>query len=402
MHIFATREKIKMIEFQEALHIIKSNSSQLGTEPIQLEQALNRVLAKNTYYDVNIPPFNKSAMDGYACRMQDISNQLEVIEIIHAGKKPENTIGENQCAKIMTGAVVPQGADCVIMKEHIDVISENTVKCSTGKTKANICYTGEDVKVNDLALPKSSLLTARHIPILAGAGNSQIEVYKQPKVTVFATGSELVEPNEQPLSYQIRNSNSSQMMAQLLEMGITGNYAGIVKDNFEETETNFSKALETSDVIIMSGGVSVGDFDFIPLVIEKLGFEILLTRSAIQPGKPVIFARKGNKYCFGLAGNPASSFVQFELYLKPFLYGLMAFDFIPVMTKAKITESYFRKKTDRLKFIPAVLHSNHSITPVEYHGAAHINALINANSLILMPIGTSELKEGEEVDARSF
>lgn len=391
-----------MIEFHEALQIIKENAVTLGTEHVSLPHAHRRVLANDTFYDVHVPPFDKSAMDGYACRMKDIANELEVIETIFAGKKPENSIGQNQCAKIMTGAVVPDGADCVIMKEHIEEVSENRIICPSGKTKANICYTGEDVQVGDMALPKNSFLTAKHLPILAGAGCHNPEVFIQPKVTVFATGSELVEPNEKPLSYQIRNSNSSQMMAQLAEMGIDGTYGGIVKDNFEETLKKFTDALETNDVIIMSGGVSVGDFDFIPLVIEKLGFEILITRSAIQPGKPVIFARKGNKYCFGLAGNPASSFIQFELYLKTFFYGLMGYDFQPVMTKAKMTKSHSRKKTERLLFVPSQLNPDHTVSPVDYHGAAHINALVNANSLVLMPIGVRELKEGDEVDVRSL
>jgi len=235
---------------------------------------------------------------------------------------------------------------------------------------------------------------------LAGAGITEPEVFCQPRVTVFATGSELVEPEEKPQPFQIRNSNSSQMIAQLEEIGLRGKYGGIISDNFDETKQKIAYAFEKSDVVLLSGGVSEGDFDFIPSVIGELGFETLLTRIAVQPGKPVIFARKGNKYCFGLAGNPASSFIQFELYLKPLLYKLMGFHFEPKIFKATLKEGYFRKKADRLKFIPAYLEENLMVSPVEYHGAAHINALINSNSMILMPIGVSEFKKGEQVDVR--
>ncbi len=391
-----------MIEFREALALILSNASILGTEKVKLTQVHQRVLAGNTAYDMNIPPFDKSAMDGYACRMEDISNELEVIETIFAGKKPELTIGKNQCAKIMTGAVVPNGADCVVMKEVIEERPNNKVFCITGNTKANICYTAEDVKVGDMALPVGTFLTAKHLPILAGAGEVDLTVYKQPRVSVFATGSELVEPNEKPLSHQIRNSNSTQMIAQLAELGLSGEYRGIIRDNIDETQQKIAKALEVSDVIILSGGVSVGDFDFIPEVIEKLGFEIILTRSAIQPGKPIIFARKGNQYCIGCAGNPASSFIQFDLYLKPFLLALEGYKWKPLMTKAALTQDYHRNKTDRLLFMPARLNGDGSVTPVEYHGAAHINALINSNCLVLMPLGVADFKKGEVVDVRSF
>ncbi len=388
-----------MVEFEVAVQTILSNAIVLDTETIALKNARKRVLAADTFYDIAMPPFNKSAMDGYACRLQDIAGELEIIEVISAGKKPEKSIGEHQCAKIMTGAVVPEGADCVVMIEYSKEES-GKVTFSTTKTKPNICYTGEDVQVDDLALPKNSLLTARHIPVLAGAGASDVLVYRRPRVSVFATGSELVEPHEKPLSFQIRNSNSSQIMAQLDEIGVNGKYGGIINDDFNETKAKMGHAFEKSDVVILSGGVSEGDFDFIPKVIKELGFDILLTRIAVQPGKPIIFARKGNKFCFGLAGNPASSFVQFELYLKPFLYKMMGYDFQAQIVSATLTEAYFRKKTDRLKFIPASLTEDFTVSPVEYHGSAHINALVNANCLMMIPMGVSEIKKGEKADAR--
>lgn len=389
-----------MIEFHDAQQIILSNASIKATEQVALANAHQRVLASNTYYDLSMPPFDKSAMDGYACRMEDINDELEVIEIIYAGKKPEHHIGPKQCAKIMTGAVVPQGADCVIMHEHTEIVADNKIICPSGKTKPNICYRGEDIQKGDMALPQGSLITSKHLPILAGAGIAQVEVYKQAKVGVFATGTELVEPHEKPLPHQIRNSNSSQTIAQLNEMGITGSYRGIIKDNYSETKEKISEALKDNDVVIMSGGVSEGDFDFIPAVIRDLGFEILLTRSAIQPGKPIIFARKGDKYCFGLAGNPASSYIQFSIYVKPFLYRLSGYKLEDETYKLKLNQDFNRRKSQRLLLLPAHHQFDGNVSLIEYHGSAHINALIHANCLIQVPIGISTLKQGDIVDVR--
>lgn len=388
-----------MVEFHEALEIILSNAVELELEKVDLKEARGRVLAEDTFYDVAMPPFNKSAMDGFACRQQDIVNELEIVEIVFAGKEPEKIIGKNQCAKIMTGAVVPEGADCVVMKEYSEE-ANNKVSFTINKTKSNICYFGEDVKVGESALTKKTLLTTRHIPILAGAGVTEPLVARLPRVSVFATGSELVEPHEKPLSFQIRNSNSSQMMAQLEEIKVKGKYGGIISDDFQETKEKIDNAFEKNDVVILSGGVSEGDFDFIPSVIKELGFEILVTRIAVQPGKPIIFARNGNKYCFGLAGNPVSSFIQFELYIKPFLFKLMGYELKPKMAKATLQKDYKRKKADRLKFIPAHLNEDMHINPVEFHGSAHINALIHSNSMIVMSIGISEFKKGEIVNVR--
>lgn len=390
-----------MVEYEIAIQTILSNATLLKSESVELKNALGRVLKTSVFYDIAMPPFNKSAMDGFACRKQDLGNELEMIETVWAGKKPEKIIGLNQCAKIMTGAVVPEGANVVVMKEY-STEKDGRVNFSITKSKSNICGIGEDVQVGDLALASNTLLSSRHIPVLAGAGAARPEVYGQPRVSVFATGSELVEPSKKPKSFQIRNSNSAQMMAQLQELRIDGDYRGIISDNFDETKAKIEAAFEDHDIVILSGGVSEGDFDFIPTVIKELGFEILLTRIAVQPGKPIIFARNENKYCFGLAGNPASSFVQFELYLKPFIYKMMGYNYKSKVVQATLTSDYSRRKTDRLKFIPAFLNNDLSLSQIEYHGSAHINALINANCLLMVPIGVSEIKKGEEVDVRQF
>ena len=389
-----------MIQYQEALDLIKSNADILKSEKVDLSEANKRVLAEDVFYDQSLPPFDKSAMDGYACRLEDIGNELIIIETIYAGQQPLHTIRKNECSKIMTGAVIPVGADCVFMKEVSELTAENKVICTSRKTEPNICYEGEDVKKGDLALSGHTLISSRNIPVLAGAGVHQPSVFCQPGVSVFSTGTELVEPGEKPLSHQIRNSNSYQMMAQLDDMGIKAKYRGIIRDNENETEQKITKTLTESDLVILSGGVSMGDSDFIPDILKKIEFDIILSESAIQPGKPIIFAKKGDQYCFGLAGNPVSSFVQIELYVKPFIYSLMGHKFSAPAILATLNKDYNRKRVDRLKFIPAILNEKNEATLVEFHGSAHISALQSANCLVEIPLGISGIKKGDKVNVR--
>ena len=389
-----------MIQLDEALEIIRSNAQICGTETVSLEDANGRVLAQDILYDRDMPPFDKSAMDGFACRREDLGAELTIVETVFAGKSPKRTIGRKECARIMTGAVVPDGADCVFMKEDASETGENTVICTSVNTRTNICIRGEDALNGDVVLQRSTILEAKHIPVMAGAGVSNPEVFKQPSVVVMATGTELVEPGDKPMPFQIRNSNSPQLMAQLGEVGIRANYGGIIPDEASEMKERITSSLEESDLLIITGGVSVSEYDLIPGILKESGFEILMSRMAIHPGKPVVFARKGERYCFGLAGNPVSSFLQFRLFILPLIYFMMGTEFQPERRIAILTRPYSRKKTERLRFLPGLIDDQNEVVPVEYHGSAHINSLTMANCLIEIPIGTSEIEQGGRVYVR--
>jgi len=272
--------------------------------------------------------------------------------------------------------------------------------CNNLETAKNICYEGEDVKKGDMALKKGTLISSRHIPLLAGAGKKAPSVFRQPAVSVFATGSELVEPDSKPLPHQIRNSNAYQMLAQLDEMGIAGRYSGIIRDDKKLTEDKINKAFRESDLVLLTGGVSAGDTDYVPGVLETLGFEMILNRSAIQPGKPLIFAQREKQYCFGLAGNPVSSFIQFELYVKPFIYSLMGHQHQASVKEAILGKDLNRAKADRLKFIPGILNQKNEALPLKFHGSAHIDALSSATCLIEIPIGVYKIEKGENIHVR--
>ena len=272
-----------MIKFEEAYKIVEESVSQLPTERISLNDSLGYILAEDVHSDMNMPPFDKSAMDGYACRYQDIKNELDVIELIPAGKVPEKIISENQCAKIMTGAMIPKGADCVIMIEHTEEQGGGKIRytkeskelnvCELNfkeKRQLNICYLGEDIEKGDVVVKKGTLIRPQDIATMASVGYVDVLVSRKPKVAVIPTGNEIVEPHIKPSVSEIRNSNGSQLVAQLKSIGINAYYQGIARDAEEETMHLIEKAYHKNDLVILTGGVSKGDFDLVPDILKKL------------------------------------------------------------------------------------------------------------------------------------
>ncbi len=207
--------------FDQALELVLGSAKPATTVKADLHDSLNCVLAEDVYADRDTPPFNKSAMDGYACRKEDLANELRIIDEIPAGSVPRKAIGPNQCARIMTGAMVPQGADLVLMKEFAEITGPDTIRCTKPSSNSNICYQAEDLRKGELIIAKGTLLKAPHIAVLASVGIDTPLVFKRPTVAVISTGSELVEPSETPQQQQIRNSNSYQLVAQLKNRGIS-------------------------------------------------------------------------------------------------------------------------------------------------------------------------------------
>lgn len=391
-----------MILFEEALEIVKESAKIKDTEKIGFMDSLNRVLAEDVKSDMQMPPFDKSAVDGYACRRADMLNILEIIEIIPAGKAPQKTVGKNQCSKIMTGAPVPEGADVVLMVEDTEDISENCIKYQKDNVKDNVCYLGEDVKKGEVLLPKGTLIKPQHIAVLATTGCVEPLVYQKVKVGVISTGDELVEPDITPAVSQIRNSNAYQLLSQAEFMGVEAHYIGIALDTEESTHEMLLKAFKDNDVILLSGGVSMGDFDHVPKVLKELGVKIKFKSVAVQPGRPTVFGVREKQLIFGLPGNPVSSFVQFELMVKPLVYQLMGYNFQSLKMILPMGVEYKRKKSLRLSWMPVKINESGEVIPLNYHGSAHINALTLADGLISIPIGKTKLEKGELVEVREI
>jgi len=390
-----------MIAIEKAYDIVMKSAYHLETEKVSFTDSLGRILAANVKSDIEMPPFDKSAMDGYACRRADIKNKLEIIEVIPAGKTPEKKIGENQCANIMTGAPIPEGSDCVVPVELTDEPVDGFVKINEEPARNNISFQGEDVKVGTKVLDKGIKIEAQHMAVFAAVGYTEVLVYRQPKVGIISTGDELVEPQHKPSLSQIRNSNGYQLIGQVKACGAIANYVGIAEDTPEDTFNKVSKALKENDILLLTGGVSMGTFDFVPEVLEKAGVKILFDSIAVKPGKPTTFGIADNKFCYGLPGNPVSSFVQFDLLVKPLIYKLMGQEYKPLDIQMPMGTDLKRRNADRRAYFPVII-ENGKIFSVDYHGSAHIHALSSAQGIIYMELGKKEIKEGEIVHVRQI
>ncbi len=388
------------MSFDEALRLVEGNAVRLQDEKVTLSEAAGRVLAEDVISDTDMPPFNKSAMDGFACRRVDLGGRIRVTGTIKAGDMPQDRIGPGMCMRIMTGARVPDGADCVIMVEHTRNDGEDHIRFTGGKTAVNIAFRGEDLREGSVALEKGTLLRPQHIAILASAGCTRPDVYRQPRVAVLTTGDEIVEPGRKPEGTHIRNSNGSQLMAQVAAAGCAGDYRGIAGDSIDETMTAVTSATEANDVLLVTGGVSMGDFDFVPHILKEAGFELFFEKVAVKPGRPTLFGRRNNVFVFGLPGNPVSSFTIFEIMVKPLLYRMSGHEYRPPALRFPIAIDYNRKKADRVAWSPVSISDIGEVVPLEYHGSAHIHAFTDAWGLMAMPAGVFSYKKGDLVDVR--
>lgn len=391
-----------MIKLNEALKIVLNSATPLPSEQVEMAEAAGRVLSADVTSDIEMPPFNKSAMDGYACRREDLPNPLQVLETIPAGSAPTKIIGKNQCSKIMTGAPVPNGADCVVMFEYTEACGDNAIRFTGNRTKTNICSRGEDTKTGDVVIRSGTLIQNRHIPVLASVGCTNPTVARRPKVAVIATGDELVEPSCAPGNSQIRNSNAHQLRAQIKSIGAIPVYYGIAKDREDSLRPIIKKASAECDVILLSGGVSTGDFDLVRAVLQQEQFTLLFETIASKPGKPTVFGKADNCFCFGLPGNPVSTYILFENLVKPFLFKLMGHDYKHQDVPMRLGCSIQHKRGNRDSWIPVKITEPGVIKPIEYHGSAHLKALADADGLICLPMETLELAEGATIAFRQF
>lgn len=385
-----------MIPFEEALHIILDSSKLLEKEEVPLLEAGGRILYLNIESDMDIPPFNKSAMDGYAYRDVDGHLALKLVETIPAGYYPQKVINNGECSKIMTGAVVPDGADTVVMVEHTKSDGE-FVTITQKSSKKNICYRAENLKKGTVVLEKGTLLTPVEIAMLASVGCDPVPVIRRPVIGIIPTGSELVEPSEIPQKAQIRNSNGYQLYHQVLQAGCIPSYFGIIEDTPEALGEIIDREFNNCDIFLFSGGVSMGDYDYVPDVLKEKGFDLLFKKVAIKPGKPNVFGKKEDTFVFGLPGNPVSTLLSFELFVKPLCYKLMGNTYKPRIVHGTLLKKIFRKKSDRVNHIPVYFDENGNVSTLPYKGSGHIHAFCEANGFITIQIGINEIEAGESV-----
>jgi molybdopterin molybdotransferase len=391
-----------MLELQDALGVVTELASgrRVGAERVDLLDAFHRVLAEDILSDIDIPPFSKSTRDGFACRRADLGNELEVVEIIAAGRVPQNILGPKECARIMTGAAIPQGADCVVMLEHAEQLGENRVRCRPRGLRNNIHPQGTSVMAGETVLHAGDIVKAQQIAVLASVGCSRPLVSRRPKVGVIATGSELVELDRKPEACQIRNSNSFQLSAMVLGASALPQNYGFVGDNKGAIQAVLRKAIAENDVVVLSGGISKGDYDFVRDVLEENLVELVFDRVHVNPGRLIVFGISDSAFCFGLSGNPVSNFIMFELVVKPFLYMMAGHAFKAAVSHARMAETFVRDEAERDLWLPVLLAADGRVHPVESRGSMSITSLCRADGLMHVPAGVTEVREGTTVVVR--
>ncbi|HEX3147413.1 MAG TPA: gephyrin-like molybdotransferase Glp [Gemmataceae bacterium] len=391
-----------MIEVTTALEIVLSHTSPLPTEKLLLRFACGRVLAESVASDIDSPPYTKSVMDGYAVRSADCAEpvSLTVIEEVAAGRVPTKVVGPGQATRIMTGAPIPQGADAVVPHEETELAGDTVrVRCVV-KTGEFILMRGREMRAGEIVVPAGTALTSQVIGLLASVGRDFALVCKAPHITILATGDELVEAHESVGPGQIRNSNGPMLRAQAESCSAVSEYLlGIARDNHASLTERISEGLESSHVLILAGGVSAGKFDLVPEVLASLGVTAHFHKVRLKPGKPMLFGTRGSQLVFGLPGNPVSSFVGFELFIRPALRKMMGYatpgpTFVPVPLAAE-----FATKNDRPTYVPAQIEKTDAlrVRARTSFGSADLRGLLGADALVSVPPGAVEYAAGDVV-----
>jgi molybdopterin molybdotransferase len=365
------------------------------TERVSLADAHGRVLAEDIAADRDTPAVARSVRDGYAVRAADLPGELEVVGEVRAGQRFAGAIGPGQTVEIMTGAPVPAGADAVVMIEHTHRNNGRVQIGRAAEPHQNINPQGCEAAANQIVLHKGKRLDYTDVAMLATFGHEFAAVYGRPRVALIATGDEIVEVNESPEEFQIRNSNIYSLAAQVQRAGGEAVRLAVARDNPEHTREVILEGLQ-ADLLLLSGGVSAGKYDIVERVLGELGAEFYFDRVLIQPGQPLVFGCAREKFFFGLPGNPASTMVTFEIFARAAveLLGGQEAILLP-MPFARLT-SDFRHKTGLTRFLPAHLSDDGTeVTPVAWHGSGDVPAMTRANAYLVAEADCAEYLGGE-------
>ncbi|MDD5474896.1 MAG: molybdopterin molybdotransferase MoeA [Syntrophales bacterium] len=381
--------------------------SSLGVERVAITESLNRVIAKDIYSSRHIPPRDNSAMDGYALKWEDIKKAsrevpvtLRCVEEIPAGIVPDKSPGRGEVSRIMTGAPIPDGADAVVKIEDVDTEGDRVTFFEPVGEGANVRRRGEDVTEGETVIAKGTLIGPAHMGMLAATGNSLVPVYKRPVVAIISTGDELMDIDGDPSSGRIVNSNSYSLFGQVTEGGGIPLILGIAKDNRGDVFTLLSKAKEEAHVIISSGGVSVGDYDFVQSVFKNLGARVEFDTVAQRPGKPFTFATLGSVPFFGLPGNPVSAMMSFEQYVRPALRKITGHRALYRKTVKAVLEEKLAKRSGFTYFLRGILSCRNGRMTVRTtgdQGSGILKSMVLANGIIVLPRAMTNAERGDEV-----
>lgn len=384
------------ISVDAAIDIISNIKLKLKFEIIAIEEAQNRICAQEVIATSSLPKFDNSAMDGYAIIYSDKNNELEVIDTIFAGDDNHTILKENTCIKIMTGARVPKNTTAIIPKEDIQTISDKKIKILKNvKEFQHIRFIGEDIRSGEKLIDIGDELNFAKITLLASQGISHIKVYKKPKIVVFSSGEELKLHYEKIQDHQIYNSNTPTLFARVKELGCDVTFIGQAKDTIEDIKRLVLNSLD-ADLIVTSGGVSVGDADFTRDAFNELDFETLIDGIMIKPGKPTIFGKIDNTFILNLPGNPLASALIFELFGKILIQKLLGSNEVhPAYIETKISED-FKTRKGRITIIPGTFNGV-SFYVSKKRSPGMVSILADCNSLIILDESVEYLKKDSKV-----
>jgi molybdopterin molybdotransferase len=383
-----------MIPISKAMAIIDRHVSALRPETASLDDAVDRVLAEDIIADNDLPAFDRSQMDGYAVKAKDVFEapvELKVVGESAAGRGWRGTLKKGEAVRIMTGAPVPEGADAVQKVEETSEADGVVTITKPSERGRYIIMRGKEIKAGGKVLRAGTVITSNMVPTLAAFGYAKVRVARQPKVAVLATGSELVEINRKPKQDQIRNSNSSMLRALLADIGIDATELPIAKDDLASLKKQINDAAKKADVVIITGGVSVGKYDLTKPAFEEIGAKILFDKIELKPGKPTVFAKRKDTLFFGLPGNPVSVAVTFFLFVRKAILLAQNAANTDLPTGFAVLESAARGVNPRDSYLPATLATSSdgrlTALPLQWHGSSDFIGFSRCEALIVVPKG---------------
>jgi molybdopterin molybdotransferase len=384
-----------MIQVEEALSIIAENSTNMPVQKIQVSKSLGYILAETVYSPIAMPPFRQSAMDGYAF-IHSEKHQYDIIGISQAGDRSKIKLKENEAVRIFTGAHVPDNADTVIMQEHVMATESSILITRMPERYTNVRNKGEQIGKEEVVFKSNTLITPAAIGFLACLGITEVEVYKKPKVVILVTGNELVKPGKKLSKGKIYESNSVMLQAALQTIGVNKTKVYKVKDNLKATKKALKEILKKYDIVLISGGISVGDYDFVKEALLENDVQELFYKINQKPGKPMFFGSKNDTLVFALPGNPASSLTNFYIYVYPAIKNRMGFSDIHLKKMLRKLNDNLTNTTGKTLFLKALYDETH-VTVLDGQSSAMLNTFAIANSLLVVPNDVESLKKGQLV-----
>jgi molybdopterin molybdotransferase len=363
-------------------------------DEVALEAAAGRVLAEEIAADRDYPQAARSIRDGFAVRAADLPGRLRVIGEVRAGEAFLGEVGRGQAVEVMTGAPLPRGADAVVMVEHVERAGDS-IHAGAAEPGQFVNPQGSEARKGARVLAAGARLGFAEIALLAAVGKTRLRAYRKPRVAILVTGDELVEPGEQPLEHQIRNSNGHSLAVQVRRAGGLPEVLPVAKDSHTATRALIERGMG-HDLLLLSGGVSAGKYDVVEPVLGDLGAEFFFDRVLIQPGQPTVFGRLGKLFFFGLPGNPVSTMVTFELFARAALELLEGqSETVLRMALARLTTE-FRHRPGLTRFLPARLSSESAeLTPIPWQGSSDVPALARANAWLVAEADRESWQAGE-------